>query len=270
MSDRIDLGGAAWDAIPRAILRDARLSPKAKGGLVTLLSHDEGWVRSSLAILQRENDCGREQAKAIMRELREAGYAELVKERNLDGRVTTHYIVRTESTSSPAESSGFPGDGKPAPQVQPPEGAGLRSPGFRSPVNRAAVVDPQDVDPQEPTTTPPSRRRVEKIGKPRKADPVFDALAELHGGTPSLTRQAAATIGTAAAGIRAAMPDVTAEEIEQRANAYRLLSWNHDRAFPSATALAKWWGDCATVEPAARGLGAELLIEEQMREGSSG
>jgi hypothetical protein len=70
VSDRIDFGGKPWRAIPQEILRDGRLSAQAKGGLVTLLSHNEGWVRSCIAILQKQNHrCGEKQARAIMKEL---------------------------------------------------------------------------------------------------------------------------------------------------------------------------------------------------------
>src|SRR4030095_9809560 len=108
VSDRIDFGGRPWHAIPREVLRDGRLSPKAKGGLVTLLSHDEGWVRSAIATIMRECQSGRAQAQAIMRELREFGYAELVKERSLEGRVASHYVVRAEPASSRPSTSEVP------------------------------------------------------------------------------------------------------------------------------------------------------------------
>ena len=243
MSDRIDLGGAAWDAIPRAILRDARLSPKAKGGLVTLLSHDEGWVRSSIAILQRENDCGREQAKAIMRELREAGYAELVTERGLGGLVTTHYIVRAESAGWTAESVGSPGDGKPAPRVQPPEGAGSRSPVSRSPVNRAAVVDPRDEDPlevQDLHLAPSARAR----------NLLVDALATATGLDPyGMTAEEAKACGVALASIRKASPDVDPRELQRRAGNYA----THFTTAITPNALKRQWSKCR--EPATDGRG---------------
>jgi hypothetical protein len=166
MSDRIDLGGEPWQAIPRAILRDARLSPKAKGGLVTLLSHEEGWVRSAIAILQRENDCGRDMAQAIMRELRAIGYAELVRERDLEGRVSSHYIVRAKSVGSAAETGGSPVAGKPGGRET------------RSPETPAAVVEPQDVEPQDEE---PQGQTLALATRTRPRDEVFEALCEVGG-----------------------------------------------------------------------------------------
>lgn len=139
MTDRIDFGDRPWQAIPREVLRDSRLSPRAKGGLVTLLSHEDGWVRSAIGILQRECRAGRAQAQAIMRELRETGYAELVRERTLEGRIVSHYVVRAvpETTSSTAGSSESPVGGVPTRRESHPSGI------------RAAVVEPLDVEPQD-------------------------------------------------------------------------------------------------------------------------
>lgn len=129
-TDRIDFGGQPWKAIPRETLRDPRLSPKAKGGLVTLLSHDEGWIRSCIYYLRLENNCGREQAQAIMRELVQFGYAKLetVADR---GKVRKFYTVFA------VPIGGYPTDGKPA-------GRGVRPTG-----NPSVVVEPLDVEPLE-------------------------------------------------------------------------------------------------------------------------
>ena len=114
MSDRIDFGGRPWHAIPREILRDERLSLRARGALVTLLSHEEGWVRSSIATLMREARCGRDAAKSAMGELREAGYAELITDRNEKGQLRMHYVIFAEPRRSQLSFSGSPGDGKPS------------------------------------------------------------------------------------------------------------------------------------------------------------
>jgi hypothetical protein len=138
--DKIDLGGEPWQAIPKATLRDPRLGAKAKGGLVTLLSHEEGWVRSAVATLQRECAIGRAQAQAIMLELRKLGYAEIVRERDLEGRIRSHYIVRAiaqKPAGSQAQTSGFPVAGQPArPETRPTDNQAaknLEALGVRSP-----------------------------------------------------------------------------------------------------------------------------------------
>lgn len=136
MGDHIDFGGKPWTAIPRAILRDPDLSARAKGGLVTLLSHDEGWVRSCIAILMKQNaGCGRTQAQGIMSELRDAGYATLEKRRTPNGRFETSYTVTPYRQENTVELIFPPQTGDPA-TVEP------------STVEGAAVVEPREGDPE--------------------------------------------------------------------------------------------------------------------------
>lgn len=225
MTDRIDFGGEPWQAIPRRVLRDAHLSPRAKGGLVTLLSHEEGWVRSAIATLMRECDCGREQAQKIMRELVSAGYADLRKVRGAGGRFTSTYLVRAWPSSSRVQASRSP------------------STGFPSTVTPPVEVEPLDVDPLQ-LLAAPSRGDVENIGKPRQRNSLFDALAELHGGSNGVTPSLGGRIGKALKEIRSVMPDVSPEEISRRAHNYQRLSWNREHNPPTATALAANWPDC--------------------------
>jgi len=137
MSDRIDLGGRPWKAIPRDLLRDERLSLKARGALVTLLSHDDGWVRSAIGLLMREARCGRDAAKAAMAELRETGYAELITERDLDGQLRRHYVIFAEPRTSDVGTSESPGDGKPIGRET------------RRRVSRSKKLEPQTLEPLE-------------------------------------------------------------------------------------------------------------------------
>ena len=138
MKDRIDFGGKPWRAIPQEVLRDDRLSAQAKGGLVTLLSHDEGWVRSCIAILQKQNRrCGEKQARAIMKELVEVGYADRIQSRRRDGTFATGFVVRAESAPEPPVSPGA------VPRHAVPRGA----------VEGDTVVEAPEVDPPETDTT---------------------------------------------------------------------------------------------------------------------
>ncbi len=136
MSDKIDFGGEPWRALPRSTLRDPTLSPKALGGLVTLLSHEEGWVRSAIGTLQREKLCGREAAQSIMRELVDRGYASRELHRSENGQLRTAYTVyavrqvqapevsgsrQTENPSTVEPSTGAPSAVVEAPDVEAPE-----------------------------------------------------------------------------------------------------------------------------------------------------
>lgn len=88
------------------------------------------------------------------------------------------------------------------------------------------------------------RRRKPK-GAARSRNPLFDTLAVATGtkDLTQLTRAAAKAIGVALADIQAVTTDLTTDEIERRANAYR-RRWPDPRNL-SATALAKHWGQFA-------------------------
>lgn len=250
MTDRIDLGQDPWQAIPRRVLRDPALSPRAKGGLVTLLSHEEGWVRSAIATLMRENSCGREQAQAIMRELVAAGYAELRKVRGERGRFTSTYVVRAWPSSSGRSTSRSPSTGEPSTVTPPVE------------------EEPRDEEPHE-DLPPRSAAGVQKLGKTPKPNPIFDALAELHGGTSKLTPEMKRTVGVKLASIRRATPNVTPAEIRRRAANYRRLWWNRERTPPTAAALAKYWADCDMPEatgPISSGRHISSLTDAELEE----
>jgi hypothetical protein len=162
VTDRIDFGGKPWTAIPREVLRDAKLSPKAKGGLVTLLSHEEGWIRSVIATLQRENRCGRTEAKTIMRELVTAGYATMQQDHGAGGRFTTAYTVHANRQETGVEPGSSPGTDAPA--TVPP-----------GPVGLTAVVEALDVEPLDVDTQP-------KVLAPRKRNPIYEILFILEAG----------------------------------------------------------------------------------------
>lgn len=193
MTDRIDFGGKPWSALPRDLLRDPNLTYRAKGGLVTLLSHEEGWVRSTIAILMREGDCGREQAQSIMRELVKAGYAERHQQNGEGGRFTTSYTVHAQPVTSTAETSDSPSTGGPA-TVEPSTGS------------PSAVVEALEVDPQD-GENPKNNQKLAPTSSPRSPDLIFEALFGLE--TGKIYNKATAGILTPSA--RAALNKATAE-----------------------------------------------------------
>ncbi len=165
MTDRIDFGGEPWKAIPLSTLRDPRLSYKAKGGLATLLSHGEGWVRSSIAMLQREGRCGRTEAKTIMRELVAEGYATMEQSHGPGGRFTTGYTVHAIRQVSGGEAVVSPGTDEPA--TVEPGTVGLTA------VVEALDVEALDVETQTQELAPSTSAR------PR--DEVWDVLVAIYG-----------------------------------------------------------------------------------------
>jgi hypothetical protein len=136
MTDRIDFGSEPWQAIPRRVLRDKRLTARAKGGLVTLLSHEEGWVRSSIAMLQRECRCGAKQAQSIMAELRDLGYAELITD-HVEGRIRRRYVISAVPKGDGSQATLVAALSSTNPDGHVPDRSG----------QGGVVVDPQDVEP---------------------------------------------------------------------------------------------------------------------------
>lgn len=100
--------------------------------------------------------------------------------------------------------------------------------------------------------TLPLGAAVDEVAKPqkdRKRNPLFDALAEVEGGNPdAVTKSAGGAIGKALSEIKAVCPDVTPEEIRQRAANYRSVM--PPGSLLTATALAKHWGRCTAASPA--------------------
>lgn len=98
-----------FTSVPNEWARDNRLSYRARGILVTLLSHREGW-HSSVEAIAREGVEGRDAVRTAIHELEAVGY--LVRERGRDEQ--RKYTGGTYLVKSPGESiDGFPASGKP-------------------------------------------------------------------------------------------------------------------------------------------------------------
>ena len=92
--------------------QDGRLSMRALGLLVRLLSRPDNWETNSEK-LAREFDVGREQMQGVLRELSGLGYMSLVKHRNENGTISSKWHVYDDA-SPPCAAS--PAPGKPAPE----------------------------------------------------------------------------------------------------------------------------------------------------------
>jgi hypothetical protein len=95
------------------------------------------------------------------------------------------------------------------------------------------------------TVTRVEKRREDTIAPKaaRERNPLFDALAEATGqNAEQITKSAGGQIGKALAEIKAVSPEITAEQIKERAANYR-THFKDDIAI-SPSALAKWWGLC--------------------------
>jgi len=91
------------------VLRDERLSYRALGLLLHMLSHADGWQFSADTLARKAYGSGRDAVQGSMRELREAGYVRTVKHRNELGRFNTvNYVFDTPDTELPARESPAP------------------------------------------------------------------------------------------------------------------------------------------------------------------
>lgn len=107
-----------WTGVPNATIRDARISLRATGLLVYLLSMDDGWPIDSTSVSRHKVE-GREAIRTAFRELVAAGYVK--REKRTEGtRWTTDVFVSDVPAFAPGAvpedgfpGAGFPGAGKP-------------------------------------------------------------------------------------------------------------------------------------------------------------
>ncbi|CAM3498842.1 hypothetical protein [Stackebrandtia soli] len=212
--------------VPNAVLRDRRLSYRARGVLVELLSHETGW-HASADRMSREGKkagtaCeGRQAIEKAMGELIAAGYITRAKGQNEKGQwVTTltvydtpGHVLAAAHETEPAE----PGDPFEA-------GVGETPPGdvalthrllndwqsvFQQSMNRDSVTQPSVF--QEPSRSTPEKtfgedQEEEQLELPRQRD--FDEPAVE---TPPRARRSSAVDRL----IRAMPADVVAQAVEQ-------------------------------------------------------
>jgi hypothetical protein len=108
---------------------DSRLSMRALGLLVRLLSRPDNWNTNSES-LAREFGVGRDQVRNVLSELRDFGYMKLVKSQNASGQWITTWHVFDEPTEDTV-------DFKPEPENQ---GAGKPQSGESGPNTRTDLT----------------------------------------------------------------------------------------------------------------------------------
>lgn len=84
-----------FSIVSNSVLQDSRLSMRALGLLVRLLSRPDNWETNS-ETLAREFNCGREQMRSVLGELRDAGYILLVKNQDSKGHWSSKWYIYDE------------------------------------------------------------------------------------------------------------------------------------------------------------------------------
>lgn len=95
-----------FTVINNTVLKDARLSWKAKGLFCYLLSLPEDWIIYQSELLNHATD-GRESLRNAIQELEQLGYLQIEKKRDGKGHFTTIYRV-IENPNENADASGKP------------------------------------------------------------------------------------------------------------------------------------------------------------------
>lgn len=105
----VDHGAGGWQAVPRALLEDERLSLAAKGFMCWILAKPPGWqVRP--AWCQTQFGLSSEKWGKLTKELVAAGYYHRLTNRGENGQLTTSITITPVSTLSPSPCLPAPGE----------------------------------------------------------------------------------------------------------------------------------------------------------------
>lgn len=166
-----------WFVVSNQVARDSRLSYKARGLLLSLLSRPDDWqIGGARQLAHSDGPDGETAILAALRELQEAGYLHRERHRRSDG---TYFIT---STVYDQPQRGFPVE------VEPPERGfpGQAKPGQANP---GALERPKTKDPLAAQARRPIWDELDKLFGPVTNDGSRGRRAKAH----KLLEQSAAT-----------------------------------------------------------------------------
>lgn len=103
------------DIVDRQLIRDPRLSLRALGVAVRLLSNAAGFKMTSIE-LARERPEGRDAVRTALKELETFGYLRRIRTRLQNGQWVTHMVISDELPPTPENPSSVPTPEKPTPE----------------------------------------------------------------------------------------------------------------------------------------------------------
>ncbi|MBP2211058.1 hypothetical protein JOJ87_001402 [Rhodococcus ruber] len=157
-----DLPGDHFTVVPNAWIRDERLSRRARGLLVELMSHRAGW-QTSVESLARSGPEGEAALKTGLKELERYGYLQRDWTRDERGRRTgTKYVITDPGRPTPA-----PPDPRVENRPMDDEDAGPAPSGENPPVDDPLVAEPPVADPSPKKTDLLEAQRKEERCRPR-------------------------------------------------------------------------------------------------------
>lgn len=214
--------------LSNAMLRDERLSYRARGILAAILSHADGW-HTTADTLAASGPEGRDAVRTALAELRAAGYVISRRTQDEKGRwLTNTYVYDTPQDEADDDTTADPVDNSPSPK------SGFQASVHQASVPQALKEEDQEEDQEEggrsvptspaapPVDNPPQPQRDERTNRERCLRHQLDETPPKCGDCADARKAEAAATAARLAAATAEARDATRTQARQRAEEARL------------------------------------------------